>query len=247
MKIIAIGNQKGGVGKSTIVRNLGAVMALEFGKRVLLVDIDPQSSLTELCGITTDQEGIVEVLQGEKSAAEVVIRLSDCLSLLSSHVYLAQVETDMMQAYRREDKLKKGLAPLHTSFDYCLIDCPPSLSLMTVNALSAADEVLIPTIPQITDVRGLLMFLDTIDEIRAEINPGLKIAGILLNMYDRRLIHHASVQEELKNVGHVYPVVLGRSIRIAEAGIHGEALITYEPKHKQMDNFRALAEAVIDG
>jgi chromosome partitioning protein len=116
---------------------------------------------------------------------------------------------------------------------------------MTVNALAAAESVIIPTLPQITDVRGLLMFLDTVDQIRQEINPQLKIEGILLNLFDGRLLHHRSVQAELDNVAPVLPVRIGRSIRIAEAAIAGEPLLEYAPTNKQLINYRALAEAIL--
>jgi chromosome partitioning protein len=156
------------------------------------------------------------------------------------------VETELIRALRREDKLRTALKPIQNAYDICLIDCPPSLSLMTVNALAAANDVIIPTLPQITDVRGLLMFLDTIDQIKSEINPELNIFGILLNLFDERLIHHRSIRDELGNVGHVLPVEIGRSIRIAEAGIAGEAIVDYDPGNKQVANYRALAEVILN-
>jgi chromosome partitioning protein len=245
MRIIAIGNQKGGVGKSTLTHNLGSILAAEHNQRILLVDIDPQSSLTSLCGVNTDQDGIVEVLQGKASVLDVATEIRPNLDLVSSDVFLAEVETELVRALRREDKLKVALAAVSDHYDICLIDSPPSLSLMTVNALSAANDVVIPTLPQIIDVRGLLMFLDTIDQIRTEINPQLKIYGILLNLFDGRLIHHRSVKMELENVGRVLPVQIGRSIRIAEAGIAGEPLREYDPSNKQLANYRALAEVIL--
>lgn len=241
MNIIAVGNQKGGVGKSTLVHNLGDILAAEHHLRILLIDCDPQASLTALCGVSIEQNGIVELMRREMAANEVITSVNGTFDLISSAIDLAQVETELINTYRREDRLKQGLAKLDQAYDLCLIDCPPSLSIMTVNALAAANSVLIPTLPQITDVRGLLMFLDTIDQIRTEINPELVILGVILNLFNARLNHHSSVNEELANLTTVVPVQIGRSIRVAEAGIEGLPLRLYDSKNKQLTSYRELA------
>ena len=199
-----------------------------------------------MSGSDTDLGGAIEIFSGERTIDEVAIELSPRLRLVTSHILLSKTERDLQDALRREDKLKSALAKYNAPCDIVLIDCPPSRSLLTVNALSASTHVLVPTRPQITDVKGLIIFLDTIEQITDAINPDLEILGVLFNEYDSRLVHHQSVEKQLSNAMTILKPRISRSIRIAEAGIHGEAMVDYDPTHPQLDNYRQLAEVLIN-
>ena len=250
MEIVAIANQKGGVGKSATAHALGAVLASDYDRRVLLVDIDPQSSLTEACnGGDTADNSMAEVLggatPGSTTITEILVELDENLYLAPADLALAATELGLSSRMGRENVLKKALAPLKPYFDLILIDCPPSLSLLTVNALTAADAVLIPTQPQVVDLRGLRLFLDTLDNIRQELNPELETLGILPTFYDRRLVHHREAVEAMEQAGlPLMPVNIGRSVRVAEAAASGETVVTYEPKNPQAQAYRDLAEEI---
>ena len=249
MRIISIGNQKGGVGKTATVHNLGAVLSLEFNKRVVLIDLDPQHSLSDACSVTTEYGSMAQVLLGQTTIDQILVEAGSNMAIAPTDLSLAEVEANLYTKIGRENKLKRILPLLSDHFDYCLIDCPPSLSLMTVNALAASDDVLVPCIPQMVDVRGLLLFFDgTIEDIKEEINPNLNILGVLPTFYDARLVHHVSVVDELKNAGlPVLPVSIGRSIRIAEAAATGDSIVRYDPGNKQLENYRELARMIING
>jgi chromosome partitioning protein len=250
MKTIAIANQKGGTGKSATTHALGAVLAATYGRRVLMVDSDPQSSLTEACA-TVDATGasLAEVLGGATPGAlrlqDVLVELGDDLYLAPADLALAATELGLSSRMGRENVLKKALAPLDAYFDVALIDCPPSLSLLTVNALTAADAVLIPTQPQAVDLRGLSLFLSTLDNIRQELNPELETLGILPTFFDRRLNHHREAIEAMERAGlPVLAVRIGRSVRVAEAAASGETVVTFEPNNPQAQAYRELAEVI---
>lgn len=250
MQTIAIANQKGGTGKSATTHALGAVLAADYGRRVLMVDIDPQSSLTEAsAGIDAAGASLAEVLGGATPGAlqlqDIIVELGDNLYLAPADLALAATELGLSSRMGRENVLKKALAPLRGYVDVVLIDCPPSLSLLTVNALTAADAVLIPTQPQAVDLRGLSLFLQTLDSIRGELNPGLETLGVLPTFYDRRLIHHQEALAAMERAGlPILPVSIGRSVRVAEAAANGETVVTYEPKNPQADAYRALSEVI---
>lgn len=244
MRVIAIATQKGGTGKSTLTHNLGDILAAEHDARVLLIDSDAQASLTQMCGKSPDAAGLAEVLRDGVPVRDVVQVVDERLHLLSADTSLTTVERQLYDMLRREDKLKNALAPLSEDYDYVLIDCAPARSLLVVNALSAADSVLIPTLPNVADIRALIVFLETVELMRREINPPLRIIGIVFNMFDTRLTHHASVAQEVESTGLLLPVRIGKSTRVAESGAYGEALRTYDKRNKQLDNFRALAELI---
>ncbi len=250
MQTIAIANQKGGTGKSATTHALGAVLAANYGRRVLLVDMDPQSSLTEAsAGIDAAGVSLAEVIGGATPGTlqlqDIIIELDDNLYLAPADLALAATELGLSSRMGRENVLKKALAPLRDYVDVVLIDCPPSLSLLTVNALTAADAVLIPTQPQAVDLRGLSLFLQTLDSIRGELNPDLVTLGVLPTFYDARLIHHREAMEAMERVGlPVLPVRIGRSVRVAEAAANGETVVTYEPNNPQAEAYRALSEVI---
>ena len=244
MKIIAIANHKGGVGKTATAHALGAILA-ENGQRVLLVDLDPQGSLTAAAGVNASGASLAEVLSGDITTKKAIHAITDNLAILASDIALANVELGLISRLNRENQLKKALGGL--DYDYCLIDCPPSLSILTVNALTAANGVLIPTQPQIADLRGLSLFMDSLASIRQELNPELSTLGILVTFFDTRLNHHAAAVEAMEGSG--LPVLhtkIGRSVRVAEAMGAGESVVTFEPDNKQAQAYRELGKELFN-
>lgn len=250
MKTIAIANQKGGTGKSATTHALGAVLASQHRRKVLMVDIDPQSSLTEAC-TSQDRTGVslAEVMGGATPGTlalkNIILELSDNLYLAPADLTLAATELGLVSRMGRENVLKKALASVSDLFDVVLIDCPPSLSLLTVNALTAANGVLIPTQPQAVDLRGLRLFLDTLDNIRQELNPDLETLGVLPTFFDRRLNHHKEAISAMERAGlPLMSVRIGRSVRVAEAAASGQTVVTFEPQNPQALAYKELAEEI---
>ena len=215
-----------------------------------MVDIDPQSSLTEASGVG-DAEGVslAEVLggatPGKTKLKDIIVEVSENLFLAPADLALAATELGLASRMGRENVLKKALATVESRFDVAVIDCPPSLSLLTVNALTAADAVLIPTQPQAVDLRGLSLFLETLQNIRQELNPELETLGILPTFFDRRLTHHRDAIEAMERAElPVMQVKIGRSVRVAEAAASGETVVTFDPKNPQAQAYRELAEAI---
>jgi chromosome partitioning protein len=243
MRTIAISNHKGGVGKTATAHALGVILA-ELGARVLLVDADPQSSLTAAAGIHAEGHSLAEVLAGELATGKAIQHLGERLDLLPADIALANSELGLISRMNREN-IKRALAGL--DYDFILIDCPPSLSLLTVNALTAADSVLIPTQPQAADLRGLALFLQSLTRIKAELNPGLEVLGILLTFYDTRLNHHAEALAAMQSAGlPVLHTTIGRSVKVAEAMGTGQSVITYEPGNKQSEAYRELVRELFN-
>lgn len=241
MQIVAIANHKGGVGKTATAHALGATLARDYGRRVLLVDMDPQSSLTLACDIQAEGESLAEVLKDELLAADVVATIDEGLDLLPADIALAEAELLLAAKLGRENVLMRALAPLVGFYDIALIDCPPSLGLLTVNALRAAQAVLIPTQAQVADLRGLRLFLGTLQKVREAINPELQTLGILATFYDERLLHHQSGMRAMEAAGlPLLPVAIGRTVRIAEAAAEHESVVTYEPANRQAAAYREL-------
>jgi chromosome partitioning protein len=251
MQTIAIANHKGGVGKTATAHALGVALA-QLGRRVLLVDIDPQSSLTMACGVTSAAgESLAEVLGGVAAGAlalaDILVDVGDGLPLhlAPADIALAPNELGMVQRLGRESLLHNALATVSGAYDVCLIDCPPSLGILTINALRAAAGVLITTPPQVSDLRGLALFLETLGQVRAEINPALAVAGIAVTFADGRLIHHQDAIETMKGQGlPLFQTVIGRSVRVAEAAAAGESVVTYDPDNPQAANYKLLANEV---
>lgn len=253
MITIAIANHKGGVGKSATAHALGAGLAA-LGRRVLLVDIDPQSSLTAAAGVAdASGKSLAEVLGGaaigQLTLKNILLDISDqettVLHLAPADIQLSVNELGLTQRIGRENVLKKALTVVSRAYDVCLIDCPPSLGMLTVNALTAAHYAIVPTQPQVSDLRGLRLFLDTVSKIRTEINPGLQILGVLLTFYDDRLIHHQDAVNVLQGQNiPLFAAKIGRSVRVAEAAAVGESILTYDPENKQAANYKQLANEV---
>ncbi len=249
MVIICVANHKGGVGKTATAHALGAARAAG-GLRVLLVDCDPQSSLTQACGVReAGGRSLAEVLGGARpgqlSLAEILLEIAPGLTLAPADIALAGAELGLTSRLGREAVLKRALQPVAGKFDLVVVDCPPALGLLTVGALTASDAVLIPTQPQAADLRGLQLFLDTLETIQAELNPGLKVLGVLVTFYDRRLNHHRQAIEAMRAGGlPLLPVMVGRSVRVAEAAGAGESVLSFAPTNPQAGAYGELAKVV---
>lgn len=244
-RIIAIANQKGGVGKTTTTLTLGAALA-ERGRRVLLVDLDPQSSLTMALGVQAVGNSMYEVMgstePGTKSLREIVQQISPGFFLAPSDIALSRSEAGLMIRMGREMILKKVLTNVRA--DYVLIDCLPSLGILTINALVASGEVLIPTIAEYLALRGIALFYQTLNEVRA-LNPSLQVLGILPTFYDSRLVHARDVLEAMREKGlPVLDITVGRSVRFAEASLAGESVLTYAHDIPGSESYRTLAEMI---
>jgi chromosome partitioning protein len=249
-KIMAICNQKGGVGKTTSTINLGAALA-EYGRRVLLVDFDPQGALSVGLGIQPQQleHTIYNVLM-ERSVPvnEVIMRtVVDDMDLLPSNIDLSAAEVQLVAEVGREHALVRALQPLIPDYDYILVDCQPSLGLLTVNALAGADGVIIPLECEFFSLRGVALLIDTIEKVRERLNPKLEILGILATMFDPRTLHcrevMARVVEAFGDV--VFDAVINRTVRFPETTVAGEPITRWAPRSAGAKAYRELAREVI--
>jgi chromosome partitioning protein len=243
--IISIANQKGGVGKTTTTLTLGAAL-VECKRSVLLVDLDPQSSLTIACGVQAEDASMHQVLgstvSGSKTLRDIVHQIAPRFYLAPSDIALSRSEAGLMLRMGRESVLKKALDGAR--FDYILIDCLPSLGILTVNALVASHSVIIPTICEYLALRGIALFYQTLHEVQT-INPDLNVLGILPTFFDSRLIHARDVLEAMKNKGlPVFEVVVGRSVRFAESALAGESILSYAATNPGAEAYRKLAREI---
>jgi chromosome partitioning protein len=249
-KVLALCNQKGGVGKTTSTINLGAALA-EYGRRVLLVDFDPQGALSVGLGIPAHQlnQTIYNVLI-ERSVGihDVVIPTGvDDVDLLPSNIDLSAAEVQLVSEVGREHTLVRTLRPVVPDYDYILIDCQPSLGLLTVNALAAADGVLIPLECEFFSLRGVALLIDTIEKVRERLNPKLDITGILATMYDPRTLHCREVMARVVEAfgDTVFEAVINRTVRFPETTVAGEPITRWAPRSSGAKAYRQLAREVI--
>ena len=248
-RIVAVANQKGGVGKTTTVVNLGTYLALG-GERVLVVDLDPQGNATSGLGIDRSEveTSIYDALVGDVSIESLVRPTGiDRLDLIASAPGLAAIEVEIVGLERRERLLATALAPIRDTYDRILLDCPPSLGLLTVNALTAAGSVLIPIQAEYYALEGLTQLMATLDLIRDHLNPGLKVRGVLITMFDGRTRLATDVVAEARRHldGAVFETIVPRSVRLSEAPSSGMPIALYRPGSPGADAYRLAAEEFV--
>ena len=249
-RIIAVSNQKGGVGKTTTAISLGAALALA-GRKTLLIDLDPQANATSGVGIRKGsiRQGIYDALVGDRALSEVILETElDLLKLAPSERNLAGAEIELVAFDRRETRLKQTLNGIRSEFDYILIDCPPSLGILNLNALVAADSVLVPIQCEYFALEGIADLWDTLARIRGGPNPELQIEGVLITMCDERTNLASQVITELRNFlgRQVFQTVIPRNIRLAEAPSHGKPVMLYDAKSRGAESYSQLAQEVIN-
>jgi chromosome partitioning protein len=248
-RIIAVANQKGGVGKTTTCVNLAAALA-DMHYRTLLVDLDPQGNATVGCGVDprTLERSAFDVMTGQSGAREVILQLEELgFDLLPSNSDLTAAEVALLQMEDREFQLREALETMAAQYAWVIIDCPPSLNMLTLNALAAANSVLMPVQCEYYALEGLAALLETIEQVRASINPGLEIEGLLRTMYDIRNNLSAAVSDELiANFGdRVYRTLVPRNVRVAEAPSYGLPVLRYDPGSRGALAYIGLAGEVL--
>ncbi|WMJ85406.1 ParA family protein [Anaerocolumna sp. MB42-C2] len=249
-RIIAVANQKGGVGKTTTAINLSACLA-EKGKKVLTIDIDPQGNTSSGLGIDKNnlENTIYELMIGECTIEDcLLINIISNLSLLPSNVNLAGAEIELIGIEEKEYILKKEISKIRDNYDYLIIDCPPSLNTLTVNAMTTADTVLVPIQCEYYALEGLSQLIHTINLVKKRLNPNLEIEGVVFTMYDARTNLSLQVVENVKTnlKQNIYKSIIPRNVRLAEAPSHGLPINIYDPKSAGAEGYRDLADEVIE-
>ena len=249
-RIIAIANQKGGVGKTTTAINLSACLA-EAGKRVLMLDCDPQGNATSGLGVNKNTAEITsyDILIGEATAEEAIVHTEyDGLDIIPSNINLSGAEIELIGVEQKEYILQKQIYPLRDRYDFIIIDCPPSLNMLTVNAMTTADTVLVPIQCEYYALEGLSQLIHTINLVNKRLNPRLKMEGVVFTMYDARTNLSLQVVENVKaNLKQtIYKTIIPRNVRLAEAPSHGMPINVYDSRSAGAESYRLLAEEVIE-
>ncbi|MDP4125544.1 MAG: AAA family ATPase [Bacillota bacterium] len=249
-KVIAVANQKGGVAKTTTAINLSACLS-ELGKRVLLVDLDPQGNATSGMGIPKHKLArcIYDVLINDVSLTHVIQKTEQKnLKIVPARIQLAGAEIELVSQISRESKLRTALEEVKNSYDYIFIDCPPSLGLLTLNALSAATDVLIPIQCEYYALEGLTLLMKTLESVRKHINPDLNVLGALLTMFDARTNLAIQVVDEVKKYfpKKVFKTIISRNVRLSEAPSHGKPINSYDTRSRGAEVYRELAKEVLE-
>ncbi|MCI1639694.1 MAG: AAA family ATPase [Bacteroidales bacterium] len=250
-KVIAIANQKGGVGKTTTAINLAASLAV-LEKKVLIIDADPQANTTSGLNFSPDNDQkrtLYEVMIGKISISDALIQTEiENLQMIPSHINLVGAEIEMLDTEERESVLKKAVAPIKDNYDFIIIDCSPSLGLITVNSLTAADSVMIPVQPEFFALEGLGKLLQTIKLVQNGVNPALAIEGFIVTMFDGRTKVHNQVVNELREhfKDMVFQTIIQRNIRLSEAPSHGKPIILYDVMSNGTSNYLNLAKEVLE-
>ena len=248
--VISVVNQKGGVGKTTTTINLGAALA-ELGRRVLLIDFDPQHSLSVGLGVSTRQldGSIYNLMMDESTHIEDFLLKTSIpgMDMIPSHEDLAGAEGGLMNVIAREKVLKRILEPVLADYDVILIDCQPSLGLLTVNALTASDGVIVPLECEYFALRGVALLADIIGKVQKNTNPDLKLTGILPTMFDRKTVHSREVLERILEAfpNHVFDTIIARTVRFPETTVAGEPITTYASSSSGASSYRRLARELI--
>ena len=257
-RIIAIANQKGGVGKTTTAINLAACLA-EAGQKILIIDIDPQGNTTSGLGVdknnventlskTDIEKTVYEVLLGECNIKDAIVEnIIDNLDILPSNVNLAGAEIDLIDVDNREYILKESILEVRDRYDYIILDCPPSLSMLTVNAMTAADTVLVPIQCEYYALEGLTQLIHTINLVKKKLNPQLELEGVVFTMYDSRTNLSLQVVENVKDnlKQNIYKTIIPRNIRLAEAPSYGIPINMYDSKSAGAESYRKLAKEIV--
>ncbi|MHB1421503.1 MAG: ParA family protein [Bacillota bacterium] len=249
-KVIAIANQKGGVGKTTTAVNLSSCLAYK-GKKVLIIDIDPQGNTTSGLGI--DKKSITKsiydvLINDEKLEISLINTAIENLKLSPSNIQLAGAEVELVSVISRETRLKAAISEVRDNYDFILMDCPPSLGLLTVNSLTAADTILVPIQCEYYALEGLSQLMNTVKLVQRHLNPSLDVEGVVLTMFDARTNLSMQVVDEVKKhfKNKVYRTVIPRNVRLSEAPSFGLPIILYDPKSKGAECYLELAEEVIE-
>jgi chromosome partitioning protein len=249
-RIIAIANQKGGVGKTTTNVNLSACLAV-LGKKVLTIDIDPQGNTTSGLGVDKNraEKSVYDILINGIPAREAILHTAiDNLEIIVSKIQLAGAEIELVPMMARETILKRALEQIKQDYDYIFIDCPPSLGLITINALTAADKLLVPIQCEYYALEGLTQLMKTFDLVKKNLNPSLDVEGVVLTMFDSRTNLSIQVVDEVKKYfrNKVYTTIIPRNVRLGEAPSHGVPIIVYDPKCAGAEAYTDLAQEMID-
>lgn len=249
-KIIAVANQKGGVGKTTTAVNLSACLAVK-NKKILLIDTDPQGNTTSGVGVDKNTVGmsIYDVVINEVNIEDIIVPTKiENLMLCPSNINLAGAEVELVSVISRETRLKAALEDIRSNYDFIMIDCPPSLGLLTVNALTAADTILVPIQCEYYALEGLSQLMNTVKIVQKHLNRNLSVEGVVLTMFDARTNLSIQVVDEVKRYfgNKVYRTIIPRNVRLSEAPSYGLPIILYDPKSKGAECYMDLAEEVIE-